>query len=242
MKILITNDDGIGSDGLLALARWAAGIGEVTVAAPKFEQSGRSHAINLLHPFEVKKTALLPGVDAYSVDSTPADCVRFALLGLGNTYDLVISGINNGYNLGTDIVYSGTVGAVFEASYFSVNSIAVSCMPGFSESAAVHLDKVYDLITEKRMFDHSKILNVNIPPNAAGIRLTRQGGPFYRDRFVSVGENMYRPEGFCVYVNHHDINVDADAVNDGYISITPLTVSRTDTSALVALKDISEDI
>lgn len=107
MRILITNDDGIGAPGIIALARWAAKLGKVTVAAPSSEQSGRSHAINLTTPYKIKKVPFPDGIEAYSVDSTPADCVRFGLLSLEGGFDLVLSGINRGFNLGDDIGYSG---------------------------------------------------------------------------------------------------------------------------------------
>lgn len=88
MKILLTNDDGIQSEGLMIVAKWAKKLGDVTVSAPKFEQSGKSHSIDIHNPFEVKKVDYLDGVRAFSVDSSPADCVRFATLGLHETYDL----------------------------------------------------------------------------------------------------------------------------------------------------------
>ena len=116
MRILITNDDGINAKGLLPLAQWAQRLGDVTVIAPKVEQSGKSHGIEIHKAFEVKKVDFAPGIEAYSVDSTPADCVRIAILGMKKQFDLVISGINRGLNIGRDTIYSGTVGAIFEAN------------------------------------------------------------------------------------------------------------------------------
>ena len=115
MRILITNDDGIGSPVLPALAVWASHLGEVTVIAPKVEQSGMSHAIDFTRPIEIKRVDIGEGIRAFSMDSTPADCVRYAVMGMKEHFDLVISGINRGLNLGADIVYSGTIGAIFEA-------------------------------------------------------------------------------------------------------------------------------
>ena len=115
MKILIVNDDGIHAPGIMHLAKWATKLGDVTVIAPKREQSGKSHSINIVDSFEIKTVEFLPDVKAYRVDSSPSDCSRFGILGLKQEYDLVLSGINNGYNMGRDIVYSGTVGAIFEA-------------------------------------------------------------------------------------------------------------------------------
>ena len=126
MKILITNDDGIQSQGLRIVANWAKKLGDVTVCAPKFEQSGKSHSIDIHNPFEVQKVDYADDVRAYSVDSSPADCVRYGVLALGGEFDLVLSGINRGFNLGVDIVYSGTVGAAFEAAYFGIRSACSS--------------------------------------------------------------------------------------------------------------------
>ena len=150
MRILITNDDGINAPALKPLAEWAKKHGEVTVVAPKIEQSGKSHGIEIIKPMEIKKVDFLPGIDAYSVDSTPADCVRFGIIGLKRNYDLVISGINRGYNLGKDIVYSGTVGAIYEASGLGIKSIALSTAPNSLQNALSHLDEVFDFSERKK--------------------------------------------------------------------------------------------
>jgi 5'-nucleotidase len=153
MRILITNDDGIGAPGIRVLAEWARGLGEVTVIAPKTEQSGKSHAIDFTRPIEIKKVEYMEGVTAYSMDSTPADCIRFAHFGLKEEYDLVLSGINRGFNLGKDIVYSGTAGAIFEAGRLGINAIAFSTHPKSFDSAAKYLDKAYGFITDNNLFD-----------------------------------------------------------------------------------------
>lgn len=228
MKILITNDDGVQYDGLLPLVKWAKKLGDVTVVAPKFEQSGKSHGIELHKPFEIKHFQLLPDVTCYSVDSTPADCVRFAVLGLKQSYDLVISGINNGLNIGCDIMYSGTVAAVFEAAIQGINALAISADFGKHLVAADHLDTVWSFIQEHHLFDLNGVYNVNIPDVPKGFRFTRQGGPYYSDDFEARENDMYMPIGRCVYEDRADETIDTDAVMRGYISITPLTIDRTD--------------
>ena len=235
MRILITNDDGMLSPVLPHLVKWAKKLGEVTVIVPKTEQSGKSHAINLVYPFEIAKFDMGEGVDAYYVDSTPADCVRYAMLTLKLECDLVISGINKGYNVGEDIVYSGTVGACFEASYFDVRSLAISTSPETFENALDQLDRVYDYIIKNDIYSKCDILNVNIPPAGDEILITRQGGANYLDIFVEVEKGMYLPKGDCIYVNRHDHTIDADAVSDGYISISPLTIERTNVSVFEEL-------
>lgn len=243
MRILVTNDDGIGAPGIAELARFATRLGDVTIVAPKTEQSGKSHSIDLVAPFEIKKVPFeaAPQVkEAYTVASTPADCVRYGVLALGGEFDLVLSGINRGFNLGVDIVYSGTVGAAFEAAYFGIHSVAVSTDWRAYEVGVRDLDKTLDRVWEhfKRndLFAYDSIYNVNIPLEPGEIVHTRQGGPYYRDVFVDQGDGMYKPHGVCVFKNGHDIGVDADAVTDGYISITPLTIDRTDRAVLEKLR------
>ena len=227
MRILITNDDGIHSPSLLALAKWAQSKGAVTIVAPKREQSGKSQSIDIFHPFEIKPVDLLPGVRCYQLDSTPADCVRFAILGLEEKFDLVLSGINKGFNIGQDIIYSGTVGACFEAVGLGSKAVAISTDPADYRSAVEALEDVYGYFQQRNLLQYNDIYNVNIPLNRKEIRITRQGGPYYQDHFISIGEDMYQQNGYCCYVPSDDMTLDTDAVMNHYVSITPLTVDRT---------------
>ena len=136
MRFLIVNDDGIEALGIKLLAEWAKQYGEVTVVAPKVEQSGKSHAIDFINPLEIKRVDFMEGVEAWSVASTPADCVRFAVFGLHRQYDLVLSGINKGVNMSGDIIYSGTMGAIFEAGNQHHKGIAFSTTPENLEDAS----------------------------------------------------------------------------------------------------------
>ena len=163
MKILITNDDGLFAPGIVPLVEFAKTLGEVTVVAPLVEQSGKSHAIEFKKPYEIKKQDIFEGVRAYSCDSTPADCVRFGINGLKEKYDLVLSGINCGVNLGVDMIYSGTVAAIFEAAYWGTNAIALSTYPDTLTDASSQLSRIYRYIKENKLFDLNPIYNVNIP-------------------------------------------------------------------------------
>ena len=228
MKILITNDDGINNIGIRLLAEWAKKLGEVIVVAPKEEQSAKSHAIDFTRPIEVKKVPFIEGVTAYSMDSTPADCVRFAVLGLKEKYDLVLSGINKGVNLGGDIVYSGTVGAIFEAARLNIKAIAFSSFPEGQVAASKYFDEVYDYIVSNNMFEENGLYNVNIPEEVRGIRMTYQGSPYFSDVFVKEEGDMYIQLGEPIDdVCLDDLNRDTVATNNGYISITPLLSTRT---------------
>lgn len=242
MRILITNDDGIESEGLKILLSFAKGIGECTVVAPKREQSGKSHSVELHKSFEVKKIKY-EGVDAYYVDSTPPDCVRFAL-SLSSNYDLLFSGINRGYNVGADILYSGTCGAVFEGCVLGIkNSVAFSThSSSFSYSRKEDLITIWDYITKYNLLSHSRLLNINIPPEWKNIKITRQGGRFFHDDFIETSHEMVKAKGRSIYKESEpSLSFDTDSVlRDKSVSITPLTIDRTDVSSFKILKELTE--
>ena len=240
MRILITNDDGIHASQLVPLVKWAQKLGDVMVAAPKVEQSGKSHGIEIHKAFEVKQVELLPGVRAYAVDSTPADCVRFAVLGLREQFDLVISGINRGLNIGTDIMYSGTVAAILEAAALGIQGVALSTTPGFYENALEHLDRVWGYVERHELLAKHGLYNINIPDQAGEIRITHQGGPYYSDDFFPGENDIWQPVGKSVYKRAEDFDVDTDAVlTGGFISITPLTVERTEMQVFHSLRTLN---
>ena len=227
MRILVTNDDGIYASQLLPLVRWCQKLGDVTTVVPKVEQSGKSHGIEIHKPFEAKQVQLAPDVTAWAVDSTPADCVRFAVLGLGLEFDLVISGVNRGLNIGSDAMYSGTVGAACEAVNLGIQAIALSTSPKYYDNATTHLDWIFDYVQQHELLTLNNIYNINIPPEPKEIRITRQGGPYYSDDFPCIGDDMYRPTGKPIWEDRQDDTLDTDATMHGYITITPLTVDKT---------------
>ena len=227
MRILITNDDGIGSPVLPALAVWASRLGEVTVIAPKVEQSGMSHAIDFTRPIEIKRVDIGEGIRAFSMDSTPADCVRYAVMGMKEHFDLVISGINRGLNLGADIVYSGTIGAIFEASRLGIKGVAMSTDPRTFDAAMARIGDVWDFFEQEKLLELGNIYNVNIPLDDKGIRVTRQGGIYFTDDFKYLGNDMYEQIGAMADPKSDDERYDNVAVIHGYISITPLTSEKT---------------
>ena len=239
MRILVTNDDGMHAQQLVPFIRWCQKLGQVTTVVPKVEQSGKSHGIELRHPFEAKPVELAPDITAWAVDSTPADCVRFAVMGLKMEFDLVISGINRGYNVGTDIMYSGTVAAVFEAANLGLPAVAVSTTPRYYEQAVEQLDRVLAFFQDHKLMEKGSHYNVNIPAEPKSVRITRQGGPYYSDEFPCVGDDMYEPKGICVYENKNDLTLDTDSVMSGHISITPLTTDRTDRALYARLEKLN---
>ena len=239
MRILITNDDSISASQLIPLIKWCQKLGDVTAVVPKFEQSGKSHSIELHQPFEIKKVEAEPGIFIYTVDSSPADCIRYAVLGMKQRYDLVISGINKGFNLGKDLLYSGTAGAAFEAALLGIKAIAISTAPHMYDRAIEPLDKVWAYIQEHRLLEIHDLYNINIVPDDKGIRITQQGGPFYSDDFIHQGNDMFMPTGKFVYENTNDLRLDTDCVMSGYISIMPLTVNRADMEIYRKLSELN---
>ena len=234
MRILITNDDGINAPGIRLLAEWARKLGEVTVVAPKVEQSGMSHAIQFVEPIEIKKVPFSEGIEAWQMDSTPADCVRFGVLGLGREYDLILSGINKGVNVGVDLVYSGTVAAVFEAARLGMKGIAFSTFPTSQEFASGYFDTVYDFITGNGLLDKNLIYNVNIPDEVKGIHLTYQGSQYFSDVFKKTEGDMYVQVGSKIEdVCPDDLRRDTVAIHKGYISVTPLLATRTNMDVII---------
>ena len=228
MRILITNDDGIAAPGIRMLAEWARTLGEVTVVAPKVEQSGMSHAIQFVEPIEIKKVPFMDGVEAWQMDSTPADCVRFGVIGLEREYDLILSGINRGVNVGVDLVYSGTVAAIFEAARLGARGIAFSTFPHSQEFASKYFSDVYKFITDRGLFEKNLIYNVNIPDEVKDVRLTYQGSQYFSDSFHKSEGDLYVQVGKRVEdVCPEDINRDTVAIHNGYISVTPLLFNRT---------------
>ena len=228
-KILITNDDGIESDGLIRLAKTAVGFGEVWVVAPDSQRSAMSHSITLRHSIEAWKVDFpVPGVHAYACDGKPADCVRIGVLNImPEKPDHVFSGINYGYNAASDLQYSATAGAAFEASFQKIHTIA------FSEDASkMHevtdyylREVIAELITKPLLTN--QIWNVNFPgcklAECNGILRNRQVSTdaFFKDHYIEtvVSEDRisYMVEGIRNYTAAE--NTDLKAIFDNYVSI-----------------------
>ena len=228
MRILITNDDGVNAEQLIPLIKWCRKLGDVTTFVPKYEQSGKSHSFEIHKDFEVRQVELEEGVSVWTVDSTPADCVRMAVLGFGMQFDLVISGINRGLNIGADMMYSGTIGAASEAVNLGMKAIALSTPPKYYDRAVSHLDRIFDFVEKHDLLSINPIYNINIPADPKEeIRFSHQGGPYYSDRFPHVGNDLYRPTGYPIWEDRGDDTLDTDATLHGYITVTPLTIDKT---------------
>ncbi len=239
VRILLTNDDGVGALGLLALEEALAGVGEIHVAAPLNEQSGTSRAITLRRPlrFETK------GVRRYAVEGTPADTVMMAVNQiLDFRPDLVVSGINSGSNLGENIYYSGTVAAAAEAAKYGIPAIALSvnARKNIDYSQAAELAPRIALKVLEAGLPAGVALNVNVPhPWKEGIEITRQCRKISRKLMIEVLDPHDRP----YYWMHEEVPLadaepgsDYAAVRDGKVSITPIRFDHTEEMLIEPLR------
>jgi 5'/3'-nucleotidase len=226
-RILVTNDDGVRSDGIVALADALKSLGEVTIVAPLHEASAIGHALTLRRPLRLERF----GERVFAVDGTPTDCVNIAITTvLNGKPDLVVSGINKGWNLGDDVTYSGTVSGAFEGALLGVPSLAVSLQFvgertfDFSESArAAHV--IAQAVLERGL-PAQTFLNINVPKGATkGFRITVQAKRNHvtkvSERTDPRGQNYFWIEEGQNEWEPHDRS-DYQAVRDGYISVTPL--------------------
>jgi 5'-nucleotidase len=232
MRILLTNDDGVGSALLAALATQLDAVGDVDVIAPASDMTGVSRSLSLAGPIAVDEILLPDGRPAFAVGGTPVDCVRFGSLGLaGGTPDVVISGPNYGVNLGDDVAYSGTVAAALEAAMLGLPAAAFSQQgsPGTFDATALadFAVKLVPLLASGAL-PPGVILNVNAPAGAvSGVRLARLGRRRYRPQLRPAGEaeggrRHYRLYGDGPLRLEGEPGTDIAAVADGCISLTPL--------------------
>ncbi len=241
-KILLTNDDGYHADGIVALENSLGEIGDVFVVAPAAEMSGASHSLTLARPLRIRQ------IDQWhwTVDGTPTDCVLLALNKIfkaDDMPDICVSGINHGPNLGDDATYSGTVAGAMEATILGVTGLAFSLVATrtFAFEEAAKIARELTLVALERKLPKGVLLNINIPkgvPN--GIKITRQGfknsRPVISEHIDPRGKPYFwigeHREGF-----HADGGTDFEAIEEGFVSVTPMQADLTDHSAISTLKN-----
>ena len=245
-RILVTNDDGIYSEGLRKLAAACREHGEVIIVAPDREQSAASHALTLNRPLRLLQIE----EKEWIVDGTPTDCVNLAVLKLMKTErpELIVSGINFGPNLGDDVTYSGTISAAFEGALLNIPSIAFSALVGehfsFDRCAEFAGELVRIALTEHR--NPRVILNVNFPVGEfAGVRITTLGKRIYSEGVIERkdprGRSYFWIGGEAPTWDPGE-GTDFDAVQGGYVSITPLHLDLTDHQSIPRLKPLEETL
>jgi 5'-nucleotidase len=247
VRILITNDDGIHSEGIRALEDVLKPIGDVYVVAPESEMSGASHSLTLARPLRIR------WIDErhWTVDGTPTDCVTFAInriLPPEQLPHICASGINHGANLGDDATYSGTVAGAMESTILGVPGIAFSLVANrsqdFTESARVAHDLMRKAVAEG--LPKGTLLNVNIPKGAPrGIRVTKQG---IKDARPVISEHTDPRGKFYYWIGeerngfHAEGGTDFEAIDEGYVSVTPMRSDLTDYKAIESLKNWENNI
>ena len=250
MHILVTNDDGIQAAGLHALAQALRPLGDVTVLAPDRNWSASGHVKTMHRPLRVREVELPDGTPALSSDGAPSDCVALAVLGvLDRPIDMVVSGINPNANLGHDVTYSGTVTAAMEAAIQGLPGIAVSLDTPEGHSGARDYTPAAEVaasVARKVMQDglpRGLVLNVNVPygPRLGmrGVAITRQGLRVYRDELVRRQDPRGRPYywiGGETPSGLSEPDTDFWALQENYISITPLQLDLTATDQLPLLR------
>jgi 5'-nucleotidase len=247
MRILVTNDDGINAEGLVHLVNVARMFGDVKIVAPDVQRSACGHGMTMRDPLRVKD-ANVGGIEAHTVDGLPVDCVNVGLtVCWPDGCDLVLSGINDGPNLGFDVTYSGTVAAAMEAAINGIRGVAIS-MAAFHHGSPFHFetgakwlgdnwDMLMSLETQRLTF-----WNVNVPATEGkelkGHVFCAMGDRVYEDRVVRREDPWGRPyywQGGVAVINPDQPGTDVEAVVSGYVAITPVTVDWTDYKSLAAL-------
>ncbi|MFQ6612217.1 MAG: 5'/3'-nucleotidase SurE [Fidelibacterota bacterium] len=245
-NILIANDDGIYADGIYALWEAMREIGNVTVVAPDTEKSAVGHAITLSDPIRIQEVKRGNGFRGFSVDGTPADCVKIAVQSIMDSPpDFIASGINAGANVGKSLIYSGTLSAATEGTILGIPSMAISfnsVKGGNLEPSKVIAQKLVKIILQHGL-PRGTLLNVNVPTlpveKIKGFRITKQGNIYFKDRF----EKREDPRGRLYYwmtgnVVDPDPSIDYDgkALSEGFVSITPIQFQMTNLIFMEQLK------
>lgn len=245
-KILLTNDDGIISQGLWDLYGELSKYATITIVAPDRERSGIGHAFTFKTPLHYEKKVFKKGLEGFVVNGTPVDCVKFAISYLlPEKPDIVIAGFNVGENSGLSAFYSGTVAAAREGAFWGIPSIAFSLCNGgerYAGEYAVHANSILRWVVsrEQRKKNHNVYYNVNFPAcspmNIRGIKVTAQSLAFFDDRYETIDvEAHYMEKGYMIYGEKKGLEqsnkYDSCALMNNYITITPLTFDAT------ALKD-----
>ena len=235
MKILLTNDDGIFAPGLAAIYRELVKIGDVTVVAPSDSRSGASHSITFLEPLVCNKVDIDGLFTGYSVQGSPADCVKLAVMQLHKEpIDLLVAGINNGANAGINVYYSGTVAAAMEGAFLKVPAVAMSVASERKtdfEAAAAHCARILNKLMPVEI---GAVINVNIPllsrGEPKGVRVVPQSSKGFDEYYIpqkdEQGQTIFQLAG-----EHHLLDEtpgDTTSLMEGYITITALAPDMTD--------------
>jgi len=249
MKILLTNDDGIFAPGLLAIYKELVKIGDVTVVAPADSRSGASHSITLTQPLTCNKVDINGQFTGFSVQGSPADCVKLAFMQLHDgPIDLLVSGINSGANAGINVYYSGTVAAAIEGAFLKIPAVAMSLAAEEEQmdfkKAAQYCVKILTRLMPVKSGD---VININIPPLSSGqpkgVKVVPQSGAGFDEHYIrrknEQGQTVFQLAGSA----HLDEQapVDTTSLMDGFITVTALNTDMTNHEKTRRLKQLDWD-
>ena len=241
MKIILSNDDGISCQGLISLAKELSIKNEVLVIAPDSDRSAVSHSLSIFKKFKVEQDFSISGCISYKISGTPADCIKFAKLNFKDfDANVVVSGINTANNIGSDIMYSGTVAVACEAGFlgkiafaFSANSERLD-FDEYSKYACKIIDQLLPCSNK------GDVWNVNFPPckidEIKGVKITSLGKQLYTDRYEKVGEDEYMLVGELIDHNQNELDCDVNWIKKGYITITPISFEKSNYQKISELK------
>jgi 5'-nucleotidase len=230
MRILVANDDGIYSPGIATLARVATRFGDVRVVAPDVEQSSAGHAITATRPVRFRPTHIFENIEAYRVNGTPADCVALGAYHWDQV-DVVLSGINLGLNLGNATWHSGTLAAAKQAVLLGIRGIALSAPITDETTDFTTLEPWVERALEALLaHDEPRLVNVNFPKEPRGVRWTAQAVDQYNGKVVPDTDPMGREHFWFTVIPLEQLREGTDlwAVDQGYVSLTPLRLDLTD--------------
>ena len=253
MNILLTNDDGVFAEGISCLAKALKKEHNLLIVAPDTQRSGAAHSFTMYVPLRCKRVELkgLEDVPAYAVSGTPVDCVKLAYGNFDFDIDLVISGINDGENRGTDVFYSGTVSAAVEAVLLGIPAIAASNISSnckYGDDTAEVIRQIVGKLIETGI-SKNMLLNINVPDlpisSLKGMKITKLSAQTYENIFderidMRGGKYYWLPSGKTTVCGEHDDN-DERWANEGYATITPLVPDLTDYKSMGYYKDILGD-
>lgn len=241
LNILVTNDDGIYAEGIALLVNALKQYGNVTVVAPLECRSAGSHSINIKNPLSFEKLNVIDDVECYGTNGTPVDCVRLARSIFDDKFDVIFSGINNGLNLGTDIIYSSTVAAAREGFIEGIPAVSLSTDVDSFEIVKNELEDLIGYIIDCHLFSDEYYLNINFPvkgiKKSEGIRVARQGKKRFKTTFKKNAEGLYQ-EDYNDISYDEDLSTDVQLASMGYITIVPLVVDQTDEEKIDLLENI----
>jgi len=249
--ILISNDDGIFAPGIYALWEAMREIGETIIVAPDTEKSAVGHAITLTDPLRVVPVHRSGGFEGLAVSGTPSDCTKIAIKSIMDEKpDLLISGINSGANIGTNLIYSGTISAATEGTMLGIPSVAISLDSYKSDNYSVAKQTAIDIATNvlSNGIPNGTLLNVNVPyclpDEIKGMKITRQGNQYFKDEFDKRtdprGRTYYWMKGNIIDKDE-ELEFDGKAVRENYISITPIQFNMTNESYMDELRERFEN-